>query len=353
MPDLLANTAGGDYQILIRKGALAKTGEIASGVCTGRRACVVSDENVWPLYGNTVQTSLEVAGFTVSNALVPAGEASKSMDKLMYLYECFNQAGINRADLIVALGGGVIGDLAGFAAATWLRGVPLVQIPTTLLAQVDSSIGGKTAIDLPFGKNLAGAFYQPQAVIMDPSVLLSLSRGQMADGMAEVIKYGLIRDDNLFEQIESKAYDLEWVLERCVRTKITVVSRDERDTGERMLLNFGHTIGHAIEKVTAFSRYTHGEAVAIGMVAAARVGEFLGETAPGTSKRIIKVLESYQLPVATDLSLDDILPAIASDKKNVGSRLYFVLIKETGQAYLKPMKKSELTDVLREVWQNA
>lgn len=353
MPELIAKTAGGDYPITIRKGALHKTGQIAAEICRGRRACIVSDETVWPLYGEIVSKSLEQADFTVFKTLVPPGEISKSYEQLLALYGSFSEAGINRADLIVALGGGVVGDLTGFAAATWLRGVPLIQIPTTLLAQVDSSIGGKTAIDLPFGKNLAGAFYQPRAVIMDPSVLVSLTRSRTSDGMAEVIKYGLIRDLSLFEQIESKAYDLEWVLERCVRTKITVVSNDERDTGERMLLNFGHTVGHAIEKATNYERYTHGEAVAIGMVTAARVGEKLGETPVGTAERIIRVLESYKLPVSTDLPLTDILPIIASDKKNMGSRLYFVLLKDIGEAFLKPMKRAELSELLQEVWQHA
>lgn len=352
MPELIAKTASGDYPITIRKGALHLTGQIATEACRGRRVCIVSDENVWPLYGKIVSDSLTQAGFTVFKALVPPGEASKSYQQLLALYNSFSESGINRADLIVALGGGVVGDLTGFAAATWLRGVPLIQIPTTLLAQVDSSIGGKTAIDLPVGKNLAGAFYQPRAVVMDPSVLVTLSRSRTSDGMAEVIKYGLIRDHSLFEQIESRAYDLEWVLERCVRTKITVVSHDERDTGERMLLNFGHTVGHAIEKATNYERYTHGEAVAIGMVAAARAGELLGETPEGTTDRIIKVLENHKLPIKTDLSLETILPIISSDKKNMGSRLYFVLLKEIGEAFLKPMKRTELAELLQEVWRH-
>ena len=287
MPELLASTAGGDYPIRIRKGALQQIGEIASTACSGRRTCIVSDETVWPLYGTIVSDALAAAGFAVSSAIVPAGEESKSSQQLFGLYEQFHQAGLTRSDLVVALGGGVIGDLAGYAAATWLRGVPLIQAPTTLLAQVDSSIGGKTAIDLPIGKNLVGAFYQPRAVVMDPSVLRSLSRARMADGMAEVIKYGLIRDARLFEQIESRTYDLEWILERCVRIKTTVVSRDERDTGERMLLNFGHTIGHAIEKVTHYQRFTHGEAVAIGMVAATQIGERLGLTEAGTDRKSV------------------------------------------------------------------
>ena len=350
MPDLIANTAGGDYPIRIRKGALQQLGEVAKSVCVGRRACIVSDENVWPLYGAAAADSLTSSGFTVSKALVPAGETSKSQTQLMYLYEQFHAAGITRSDLILALGGGVVGDLAGFAASSWLRGVPLIQIPTTLLAQVDSSIGGKTAIDLAFGKNLIGSFYQPRAVVMDPSVLRTLSRSRMSEGMAEVIKYGMIRDSRLFEQIESSTYDLEWVLERCVRIKTTVVSRDERDTGERMLLNFGHTVGHAIEKVTAYQKYSHGEAVAIGMVAAAKIGEKLELTEQGTASRLKSLLEHYQLPVSTDLTADQLIDSISSDKKNLGTKLYFVLLHKIGDAFLKPMKLQDLSSLLQEVW---
>lgn len=353
MPELLAKAAGGDYPIIIRNGALDQLGELALSACNGRRVCLVSDEQVWPLYGGRAEVSLQHAGFTTVAAVVPAGETSKSPEQLLNLYGQFHAAGLTRSDLVVALGGGVVGDLAGFAAATWLRGMPLVQVPTTLLAQVDSSIGGKTGIDLPQGKNLVGAFYQPRAVIMDPAVLRSLPRNRMSEGMAEVIKYGLIRDRRLFEQIESRTYDLEWILESCVRIKITVVARDERDTGERMLLNFGHTIGHAVEKVTCYQQYSHGEAVAIGMAAAARLGEYLKVTAPGTEARIRAVLAHYQLPETADLAADDILQAIGSDKKNMGRRLYFVFLKEIGEAILHPLTLAELEQPFREVWQHA
>ncbi len=243
----------------------------------------------------------------------------------------------------------MVGDVAGFAAATYLRGIPLFQVPTTLLAQVDSSIGGKTAIDLPFGKNLAGAFYQPKAVILDPTVLHTLSRSRMAEGMAEVIKYGLIRDECLFEQVENQTYDLEWLLERCVRIKTTVVAADERDSGERMLLNFGHTVGHAIEKITHFTELTHGEAVAIGMVVACQIGEKLNRTPPGTADRLRRVLARYQLPVTCRWPADQLMEAIAADKKRLAGKLYFVLLNRIGEAVLNPMDPSELAALLREV----
>ncbi len=353
MPDILASTASGDYQVRIQQGSLDRLGEIAAQTCRGRRAVIVTDDNVSRLYLERAAQSLKNSHFEVKSAIIPAGETSKSPEWLMNLYEQFHQAGISRTDPVIALGGGVVGDLAGFAAATYLRGVPLIQVPTTLLAQVDSSIGGKTGIDLPFGKNLAGAFYQPKAVIMDPGLLHSLSRNRMAEGMAEVIKYGLIGDLALLEQIEKKSYDLEWILERCVRIKTTVVSRDERDSSERMLLNFGHTIGHAVEKVTGFSMFTHGEAVAVGMAVAADIGEKMGLTAAGTANRIRAVLKDYQLPVSAPLSAQSLLTAIRSDKKRLAGRIYFVLLHKAGDAFLQPMEPDQLEQVLCEVWVNA
>lgn len=349
MPEILASTASGDYTVLIQQGSLERLGETAAQICRGRRAVVVTDDHVAGLYLDRALQSLRGSGFEASGVTVPAGESSKTPAMLLHLYEKFNEAGLSRTDPVIALGGGVVGDLTGFAAATYLRGVPLIQVPTTLLAQVDSSIGGKTAIDLPFGKNLAGAFYQPKAVIMDPGVLHTLSRAQMAEGMAEVIKYGLIRDIQLFEQIEHKLIDLEWILERCVRIKTSVVSRDEKDSGERMLLNFGHTVGHAIEKASGYAGFSHGEAVAVGMVVAARIGEKLGHTPAGTADRIRSLLSEYHLPVSASLTAEQLLDAIRSDKKRLAGRIYFVLLREIGEAFLLPMDPAQLETVLREV----
>ena len=350
MPEIIARTATADYPIFIQQGALDHLGERIAACVQGRRAVIVTDDQVGPLYLERASRSLRAAGFSCSEAVVPAGEASKTPEQLASLYARFQETGLSRADPVIALGGGVVGDLAGFAAATWLRGVPLAQVPTTLLAQVDSSIGGKTGIDLPQGKNLIGAFYPPRLVVMDPAVLHTLPRRFMADGMAEVIKYGLIGDEPLLDQVEQQACDLEWVVSRCVRSKIAVVARDEKDNGERMLLNFGHTVGHAIEKATGFNAFSHGEAVAVGMVIAARVGEQLGETEPGTCDRIRRVLEAYQLPVRADIPLTAILLAIKSDKKRLGSRIHYVLLRRPGEAFLKPMAPEELADVLGEVW---
>ena len=342
MPDIMANTNNGNYTIRVRTGSLAQLGVMADACSKGKKAIIVTDSNVAKLYLEKAVRSLCDSGFTVASCTVPAGELSKSQQMLFMLYEQFYAAGITRSDLIVALGGGVVGDLAGFAAATYMRGCPLMQVPTTLLAQVDSSIGGKTGIDLPYGKNLAGSFYQPKAVLIDPSLLSTLPRDRMADGMAEVIKYGCIRDDMLFEAIEKGTFDLEWILERCIRIKTTVVQNDEFDTGERMLLNFGHTIGHAIEKATGFSKITHGEAVAIGMVYASVMGENAGITAKGTTARIRTVLARRSLPISTDLDLEVLFDAMLSDKKKLSGKNYFVFLKKIGEAAVYPLTSEEM-----------
>ncbi len=348
MPDRIARYKGGEYPVRIGKGLLDRIGETAAGLVAGRTAFVATDETVGALYLDRATVSLERAGFRTASFSVPAGEASKSPERLLELYGSFHAAGLTRSDLVVALGGGVVGDLAGYAAATWMRGVPVMQVPTTLLAQVDSSIGGKTGIDLPFGKNLVGAFHQPAAVVLDPSVLGTLPRARMAEGMAEVVKYGCIADEDLFVAIESGFLDLDWVVERCVRIKTGVVSRDEKDTGERMMLNFGHTVGHAVEKASAFA-LSHGESVSIGMAAATRIGERLGVTPHGTAERLESVLVHQGLPIRSTLPLDTVVEAMASDKKRLSGKVHFVFLERIGEAALHPMPVSELAALLKEV----
>jgi 3-dehydroquinate synthase len=352
MPQIMANTNNENYPINVRTGALAQLGATAAACVKGKKAIVVTDSNVAELYLGKAVQSLKDSGFTVASCTVPAGESSKSQEMLFLLYAQFHDAGITRTDLVVALGGGVVGDLTGFAAATYLRGCPLIQVPTTLLAQVDSSIGGKTGIDLPYGKNLAGTFYQPKAVVIDPGVLSTLSRAHMAEGMAEVIKYGCIRDELLFETLEKGAFDLEWILERCIRIKTTVVQNDEFDTGERMVLNFGHTLGHAIEKLTGFSKISHGEAVAVGMVYASIMGENAGITPPGTTARIRSVLSRWKLPMSTDLPLEDVYTVMLSDKKKLSGKLYYVLLKNIGDAATYPMSDTVLKTQLARAFED-
>ncbi len=349
MPVIIANTNSSSYEIIISNNSLKTAGKTVSSSVKGRKIFIVTDHNVEKLYLDTVRKSLISEGFEVGYYSIVPGEASKNQDELFKIYNKLNEFQVSRADGIVALGGGVVGDLAGFAAATYLRGVSLIGIPTTLLAQVDSSVGGKTAIDMPFGKNMVGAFYQPQVVIIDPKVLATLPRSVMNDGMAEVIKYGCIRDGSLFSSIESNMIDLEWIVEKCIQIKVAVVANDERDKGERMLLNFGHTTGHAIEKVTGYNEITHGQAVGIGMVIACALGERVGITKAGTCDRIKNCLNKFGLPVKIEIDFDQLIKAIDSDKKNFSEKIYFVLLKDIGEGVLHPFKRDELYNILREV----
>lgn len=341
-------TQRGESRIIVGNGILSRVGEIAAEAVKGRRALVVSDGNVCNLHLAPVLASLTAAGFNAEQVSVPAGEKSKSVEMLATLWNCFNGFGITRTDLVVALGGGVVGDLAGFAAATYLRGCPIIQVPTSLLAQVDSSIGGKTGIDLSFGKNLAGAFHQPRAVVTDPLLLKTLPQNRFAEGMAEVVKYGCIYDAELFARIEAFAENphddeaLFQIITRCVQIKVEVVNRDEFDTGERMILNFGHTIGHAIEKVMGYGYISHGEAVAIGMVAAARLGESMGRTPAGTSTQIAALLVKLSLPTTTEFTTDDIFEAMLSDKKKLSNEIHFILLEAIGKAVRVPLSTTAL-----------
>ena len=252
------------------------------------------------------------------------------------------QAKISRSDLVIALGGGVIGDLAGFAASSFLRGIKLVQIPTSLLAQVDSSVGGKVAVDLPQGKNLVGAFYHPRLVLIDPEVLNTLPKRYINDGMGEVIKYGCIKDAALFYTLktcgsfEALKPELASVIARCVDIKRLVVEQDQFDTGERMLLNFGHTLAHTIEQYYHYERESHGEAVAIGMYQITRIAETCGLTAPGCADEIKSVLTAYDLPHASGLPIEDLTAAIKLDKKNLNSSLNLILLHTIGDSYIHP-----------------
>lgn len=272
--------------------------------------------------------------------IVPHGEQSKRFDILPSLYKSLLEFKLTRTDLIIALGGGVIGDLVGFVASTYLRGVKLVQIPTSLLAQVDSSVGGKVAVDLPEGKNLIGTFYHPKMVLIDPDTLKTLPKRFINDGMAEVIKYGCIKDKNLFERLSSYKdfddlyQDIDEIIYRCVDIKRDVVERDQFDFGDRLLLNFGHTLGHAIEQYYHYEKYSHGEAVAIGMVQLTKIAEEKNLSFKGTSDIIKDICLKYNLPIFSDTKTDDLIEAISLDKKNLNKKLSLVLLKEIGNSYI-------------------
>jgi len=332
------------YDVIIGDGILRDCGRII-GAAGGQRAAVITDDVVAGLYLEAVSASLASSGYAVSELILPSGERTKDMAVLSDVLEFLAEHRLTRGDLIVALGGGVMGDLAGFAAAVYLRGVPFVQIPTTLLAQVDSSVGGKTAVNLSAGKNLAGAFYQPRAVVCDTGTLATLSPGLFAQGMAEVIKYGAAFDIGLFQSVAGGAYDIADVVERCVCIKAGVVERDEFDRGERQLLNFGHTIGHAIELLSGF-RIPHGEAVGIGMVMISRAAFRLGFSGADISGDISGALERYGLMTACGYSADQLAGACLADKKRAQDAITLVIPERLGRCVLRKTGSGELRRVI-------
>ena len=341
------------YEIVVERGCLARAGELAAAVFPpGARAIVVSDSNVMPLYGKAVLQSLGAAGFSASAFAFPAGEENKRLTTVEELYRAFADARLTRSDFAVALGGGVTGDTAGFAAATWLRGIPFLQIPTSLLAQIDSSIGGKTGVDTPWGKNLVGAFHQPSLVLADPDVLATLSPAFFADGMGEAIKHGCIKSRALFDLIRSTDVwsDMERMIAENLKIKRAAVEKDEFDNGERMLLNFGHTFGHALEKLHGYRGLSHGQAVGVGMVMMAKCGEKAGLTEPGTADEIAAVLRKYGLPVWDTADVGDIAETALLDKKSRGGVINLVMLRKIGESFLYPAdwkRLLELTEALR------
>lgn len=328
------------YEVKIGRGLLAEVGGEAAKI-TGGQVIVVTDETVAPLYLQQAVSALRQADLTVSSASVPAGETSKSPEYYVNLLNIFAAKRLTRSDAVIALGGGVVGDLTGFAAATYLRGVPVLQIPTTLLAMVDSSVGGKTAIDLPAGKNLVGAFHQPSAVLCDPDVLSTLPADVFRDGCAEVVKTAVLFDRALFDHLHAHGadFDREMVISRCVAHKRDVVCRDEFDTGERQLLNLGHTVGHAIEKCSNFT-VSHGKAVAIGTAVMARA--FCAE-----ADEIVALLRAFGLPTDTAFSPEELAAAALSDKKRSGGEITLVVPERIGRASLKKIPVGDLLTVIK------
>jgi 3-dehydroquinate synthase len=349
-------TTSGSYPIYIKDELLEEIGVEIKKIYNGRKIAIVTDSNVDEFYGEKVTSSLKREGFETFKIVVKAGEDSKSFETLLEVYDKLLDFNINRGDIIIALGGGVVGDMTGFAAATFLRGVPFIQIPTTLLSQVDSSIGGKVAVNLPRGKNLVGSFYMPMAVFIDPILLGTLSDKVFNDGMGEVIKYGVIRDNELFyklmsyENKEAIIKDIGGIINTCCSIKATMVENDEMDTNERMLLNFGHTIGHAIEQFYDYKMYTHGEAVAMGMHAIAKIGEKLGKTRNGTSNIIKDILIKYNLPWnLPEIETEVIIETISHDKKNIGGSMNFILIESIGNSFIEEIEKDKIMSYLQEI----
>lgn len=338
--NLTVNLGKQTYTIYIDNGILAHAGEYVRKVFNGQKIMIISDDNVFPLYGTRLLNSLE--GYECHTLVLPHGETTKRFQTLPAVYSALLNARLTRSDLVIALGGGVIGDLAGFAAASYLRGVNLIQIPTSLLAQVDSSVGGKVAVDLPQGKNLVGAFYHPGMVLIDPDVLDTLPAHFISDGMGEVIKYGCIKDSGLFDLLcshssfEDLKPELKSVIARCVDIKRGIVEADQYDKGERMLLNFGHTLAHTIEQYYHYERESHGKAVGIGMYQITKIAEKNGLTPDGCAEKIRKALEIYGLPASCGLPVSALTEAISLDKKNLNGHLNIVLLHSIGDSYVYP-----------------
>ncbi len=372
MPRVDVDLPGSRYPIHVGSGLLAEVGPLLSALGLSGRAAVVTHPELPPAYTAALHASLEQAGFQPEMAFVPQGEASKSLDGLEALYTRFARMRLDRRSTVVALGGGVIGDLAGFAAATYLRGVALVQVPTTLLAQVDASIGGKTAIDLPCGKNLVGAFHQPRAVVADIDTLATLPPVELRSGLAEVVKYGMIADAALFAALESDADRLlsgvpEVLTPAVVRSceiKAEVVSQDPTERGLRAILNYGHTVGHALEALWGYGTVTHGAAVAIGMSTAARLAVRLGLLEPREAERQDNLLRRLELPTLAPAAAKPagscavpplppfaaLLDAMRLDKKTLGGRLRFVLPRAIGTVEVREVSAEEIQPVLEGQW---
>ncbi|MDX8396585.1 MAG: 3-dehydroquinate synthase [Mariprofundaceae bacterium] len=344
------------YDINIEAGCLNRIGEAISQLFGETLRClIISNEVVAPLYLDVVKQSLEQTGWQVSEYIVPDGEKYKTVETWSSMMDALMESRLSRNEPVIALGGGVVGDMTGFAASCYRRGIPFIQIPTTLLAQVDSSVGGKTAVSHPHGKNMIGAFYQPKLVWIDPNVLQTLEKKQLHAGLAEVIKYGAIWDRNFFDYIHAQADALlalndnvvsKAIVESC-RYKAEIVMQDETEQGARALLNLGHTFGHAIESMTHYTAYLHGEAVAIGMSMAARLSEQRGDASCGTEDVMNKALLALGLPIKPPIfSSDQWLDAMGHDKKNIGSKIRYILMRDIGDAFIAENVENDQIEIL-------
>ncbi len=334
------------YDILIGNGLLDEAGELCKKTLGKHAVAIVTDDTVDSLYGKRLEKSLSSAGYSPIKFVIPHGEASKSMENLTALLGFLADNHLTRSDFLIALGGGVVGDFTGFAAAVYLRGIKFVQIPTTLLAAVDSSVGGKTAVNIPEGKNLVGAFHQPSIVICDYDTLDTLPAEIFADGCAEVIKYGIINDTALFEKLKAPIKpQIEDIIANCVSNKRDIVNLDERDNGVRRLLNLGHTVGHAIEICSDFA-ISHGSAVAIGTAIVARASYKKGICSAEVPAKTEKMLLAYSLPISCEYTADKLAAVAAGDKKRMGGTISFILPRAVGDCYVHDMNVEEIRDFI-------
>jgi 3-dehydroquinate synthase len=340
------------YNIHIENGLLNKTGDLISTLPVRKNIAIITNKTIAPLYLDIVKTKLKKTGFNVHVIILPDGEEHKNLNTITNIYNELIMMDFDRNSSIIALGGGVVGDMAGFAAATFFRGIPYIQIPTTLLSQVDSSVGGKTGVNLPGGKNLVGAFYQPKLVIIDPEVLKTLQITELRAGIAEVIKYGVILNNEFFKYLElniDQAVKLDdetiaYIIKTSCSIKADITTQDEKEKGIRSFLNFGHTIGHAVETLTNYNEFTHGEAVAIGMAAISKLSEFWRFTDIENSNRLIALLQKSGLPTELPaFSLNDYIDTMMKDKKRAEAGINMVLMKQIGEVFLKLKTADELS----------
>lgn len=354
MPNITVKLPQNSYEIAIASHSLKELGQQMQQLKLGKKVVVVSNPEIFGHYGKTCLESLEAAGFETASHLIPAGEEHKHLGSIQQLYDTALANHLERSSTLVALGGGVIGDMTGFAAATWLRGINFVQVPTSLLAIVDASVGGKTGVNHPQGKNLIGAFYQPKLVAIDPSLLKTLPPREFRAGMAEVIKYGVIWDEDLFTKLEhhpqldtlESVGDelLETIITRSCQAKAEVVSQDEKESGIRAILNYGHTIGHAVESLTNYKQFVHGEAVAIGMVAAGKIAVTMGLWTQELAQRQDTLIAKTGLPteMPPEVSITQILQTIQSDKKVKSGKVRFILPTAIGKVILSDRVTPEI-----------
>ena len=337
-------TTSRPYDILIGEGIIGDSGKFIRECIKPCRACIVTDSNVNHLYLEGVLQSLRDNGFQTSKIVFPEGEHSKNLPTYSNILESLAEEGLSRSDLIVALGGGVVGDLSGFAAATYLRGIKYIQIPTTFLAAVDSSVGGKTAVNLNYGKNLAGAFWQPSMVICDYKTFDTLPQEEILNGVAEAVKSAMIMEQGLIDRIQ--AYDYEYVIERCVSIKKSIVEADERDTGMRQLLNFGHTVGHSLEKLSSYN-ISHGAGVATGMVVESRAAYKMGLTEYDASGYLTEILEGFGFNLSIPYTLEQIYKYALNDKKIKDDSIAMVIPEALGKCRLHRISLEDLQEFLR------
>ncbi len=345
MKTVRVNTAT-PYDVLIDSGILADASKYLSKVISPRKTVIVSDDIVYALYGETLTSALVEAGYEVSNIVFPNGEQSKNMDTVMSILNAFSVSSLTRSDFAIALGGGVVGDITGFATGIYLRGIDFVQIPTTLLAAIDSSVGGKTGVNSDFGKNLIGTFHQPKLVLCDVDTFNSLPDDIVTAGKCEALKYGVIRDEALFDAMCDADFDISELVERCVTIKRNVVEADEFDHGERQLLNFGHTLGHSIEALSNF-KISHGHAVGIGMYIITKAAEVHGLCVKNTLKRLEKALFSiYNMP-KINYTAEQLYKVACSDKKRKGDKITLVVPRNIGNCFLYTIELEELLNFIK------